>query len=404
MTEDRNDNPDIYWDPFDFAIDDNPFAAWSALRERAPVYYNEKFDFYALSRYADVQLAFGDPKTFSNRRGTVYELIKGPDAVLEMMRNMLLEDPPVHTRQRALLSRTFTRRRVGDLEPVVSQLCTGFLDDVAGSAEFDLVEDLGSKIPMMVIGALLGVPESDREYIRDCANRGIALEDEDDTDFNTAPYMLLSEYFADLVAMRKKSPRDDIVSELVHVEMPSENGPVRLSEHEVRMYLVLLAAAGNETVARTVGWAGKVLADHPDQRALIAGSPDMIPNAVEEILRYEPTSPVQGRVAQRDLELHGVGIPEGSTVLLINGSANRDESVFPRADQFDPARKCDQHLAFSHGIHFCLGAALARLELRVILGQLLERHPTWEVDLARAEKARTSSLRGYRRLPILVAC
>jgi cytochrome P450 len=191
------------------------------------------------------------------------------------------------------------------------------------------------------------------------------------------------------------------MTELLQAEFEDATGTRRrLSRAEVLGFVGLLAGAGNETTTRLIGWTGKLLAEHPDQRSLLVERPERIPNAIEEILRFESPSPVQARYVTRDVELHGRVVPAGGVMLLLNGSANRDEREFPDGDRFDVQRKIDHHLAFGHGIHFCLGAALARLEGRVALEEVLKRFPSWEVDWENAKQARTSTVRGWERLPV----
>jgi cytochrome P450 len=380
----------LYWDPIDTTIDASPYAIWRRLRDEAPVYRNERYDFWALSRYADVAAAHRDPATFLSSHGTVLEIMT-PNPVPSGL--MIFQDPPEHTRLRALVSRAFTPRRVSQLEDHIRELCEALLAPWVAGAEFDFVEDFGATLPSMVICELLGVPPSDRAWVKDRIDStfhiepGVGMVNQ----VSFAARIELDGYLTDLLRRRAESPGDDLLSGLTQAD---------LTLRESADFANLLVSAGTETVARLLGWAAVVLDEHPDQRAELAADPSLIPNAVEELLRYEAPSPVQGRWTSRAVELHGTEIPEGSKVLLLTGSAGRDERAFPDPDRFDVRRRFDHHLSFGFGIHFCLGAALARLEGRVALEEALRRHPTWEVDRARAVRLHTSTVRGWARVPV----
>ena len=392
---------DVYYDPYDYAIDRDPHPVWRRLRDEQPLYYNEKFDFYAVSRYADVRDMSADWRTYSSASGSVIELIDHPE-VLEMMRNMLFEDPPIHDLHRAILARSFTPRRINDLEPGIRAVCNEYLDEFDGADRFDFVRGYGARIPMVVIGMLLGIPEEDRQHVRDLADATVH-RDEGQTDQDPAAQLALLGYFHSLIGERRAHPRDDLITELVQAEVPDAGGATRtLSDQELQQYISLIAAAGNETVANLMGWAGVVLARHPDQRRILVDEPAVIPNAIEELLRFEAPSPIQARVVMDDREVHGRTVPKGSKMVLLTGSAGRDDRAFAEPDRFDVRRRFDNHVSFGHGIHFCLGAALARLEGRVGLEELLRRHPAWEVDEEAAEMIHTSTVRGWATLPVTV--
>jgi cytochrome P450 len=272
-----------------------------------------------------------------------------------------------------------------------------------GSGGFDFIADLGAQMPMRTIGMLLGIPEDEQEAIRDRLDEGMNLTA---TDGSPREEGLLgpgyTEAFEDLVDHRTQHPGDDLMSELIHTEFEDHTGVVRtLSREEVLGYVGLLAGAGNETTTRLIGWTGKVLAEHPDQRRELVADRELIPNAIEELLRYEAPSPVQARYVTKDVEHHGQTVPAGSIMLLLNASANRDERQFEDPDRFDIHRRIGHHLTFGYGIHFCLGSHLARLEGRVALDEVLKRFPEWDVDWDHAVQARTSTVRGWERLPVL---
>ena len=391
---------DVYWDPYDTEIDSDPYDIWRRLRDEQPVYRNERLDFYALSRYADVEAAHRDPATFSSRHGTVLEMMKEDPLPTGMM---IFLDPPDHTRLRALVSRAFTPRRVTHLEGRIRELCDGFLDRWEDDETFDFVQDFGAPLPALVIASLLGIPESDQQWAREKIDTTFHLDDEKGmiNDISLAAMIELHEYLEAQIEERRKTPRDDMLTDLVNAELTDADGTDRhLTVPEAADFADLIISAGTETVARLLGWAAILLDRHPDQRADLAANPDVIPNAVEELLRYEAPSPVQGRWTTREVELHGQTIPVDSKVLLLTGSAGCDERKYPNGERFDVRRTFDHHVSFGYGIHFCLGASLARLEGRVALEEVLRRRPEWTVDHDAAVRLHTSTVRGWVNVPV----
>jgi cytochrome P450 len=393
---------DVYYDPYDPVIDADPYPVWRRLRDEAPLYYNERYDFWALSRFDDVERALIDWETYRSGRGTILELVKSGAEIPSGL--ILFEDPPIHDIHRSLLARVFTPRRVSALEPKVREFCARCLDPFVGEAGFDFVADLGVPVPMWTIGMLLGIPESDQLAIRERLDEGLRLRDDNAPAIDhRKPGAFNTELFADYIDWRARHPSDDLMTDLLNVTFEDETGTVRkLTREEVLTYVMLLAGAGNETTTRLIGWTGKLLAEHPDQRREIVNDRSLVHRAIEEILRYEAPSPVQARYVARDVEHYGRTVPEGSVMLLINGSANRDERRFPDPDRFDIHRTIGHHLSFGYGLHFCLGAALARLEGRVALDEVLNRFPDWEVDWANARRAHTSTVRGWESLPVAI--
>jgi cytochrome P450 len=388
-----------YYDPYDFEIDADPYPIWKRLRDEHPLYVNEKYDFFALSRFADVEAASKDWRTYSSARGTVLELLK---AEIEIPPgSIIFEDPPDHDLHRGLLSRVFTPRRMAEIEPKVREFCARALDPKVGTGGFDFIADLGKQMPMRTIGMLLGIPEEDQEAVRDRSDASLRLEDGSampTPNFDAAD----TSVFEDYLDWRVDHPSDDVMTELLQGEYEDLDGERKhLTREQVLGFIGLLASAGNETTTRLIGWTGKVLAEHPEQRAELVEDRSLVPNAIEELLRYEPPSPVQARYVTKDVEHHGTTVPEGSAILLLTASANRDERQFADADRFDIHRQIDHHLSFGFGPHFCLGAALARLEGRVALDEVLNRFPEWEVDADNAVQARTSTVRGWEALPVL---
>ena len=388
---------DVYYDPYDVEIDRDPYPVFRRLREEAPLYYNEPHDFFAVSRYEDVERGLVERDTFISGRGGILELIK---ANIEMPPGVVIfEDPPTHTIHRSLMSRVFTPRKVAALEPKIRELCAQCLDPFVGADGFDLVTDLGAQMPMRVIGMLLGVPEADQQAIRDRVDRN--LRTEAGQPMQVSEGFVDGEQFAEYVDWRAEHPSDDIMTDLLNAEFEDETGTVRrLRRDELLTYITVVSGAGNETTTRLIGWAGKVLADHPDQRRELAADASLIPGAIEELLRFEPPAPYVGRYVAKDTEVQGQPLPAGSALLCLIGSANRDDRKHPDGDSFDIHRSSGGHLTFGFGPHFCLGAALARLEGRVALEEVLKRFPEWDVDLAGAHLAPTSTVRGWETLPV----
>jgi cytochrome P450 len=391
---------EIYYDPYDFEIDTDPHPVWRRMRDEAPLYRNDRYEFWALSRYEDVAAGLVDWRTYSSARGTVLDFIR--NGVKFPPGNVLFEDPPLHDAHRALLARLFTPRRIAELEPQVRAFCARSLDPLVGGDRIDFIRDLGAQMPMRVIGMLLGIPEDDQEALRDGYDTGLDLESGKEPSANDRLAFAMGR-FAEYIEWRRKHPSDDLMTELLKARFVDDEGTERtLRDDELLGYVGLLAGAGNETTTRLIGWTAWLLDRFPDQRRAVVEDRRLVANAVEEILRYEAPSPVQARYVMRDVELYGTTVPEGSTMLLLNGAANRDEREFEDADRLDVRREKVHHLSFGHGIHFCLGASLARLEGCVALDELLARWPEWEIDRDAAVMAHTSSVRGWKSLPAKV--
>ena len=393
------DVSEVSYDPYDRAIDADPYPTWRRLRDEAPLYRNERFGFWALSRFQDVLDASADAETYSSARGTVLEMM-GKELPVPMM---IFMDPPEHDRLRALVSRAFTPRRIAGLEPAIREIVRGYLDAQVGGSGFDFVADFGAKVPMMVISSMLGVPAEDREQIREWTDAMLHREPgEVDPMPRIGPIIgQLAGTFMRYVSERRARPTDDMMTDLLQAEIEDATGAKRrLSDAELLAFIMLISGAGNETVARLLGFAGATLARFPREREKLVARPGLIPNAVEELLRYEAPSPVQGRTLTRDADWYGVRVPAGSVILLLTGSAGRDERQYPDPDRFDVEREVGRHLSLGYGTHFCLGASLARLEARVALEEVLARFPRWDVDWSGALRVTTSTVRGFARLPI----
>ena len=387
---------DLYYDPYDPGIYADPYPVYRRLRDEAPLYYNQRYDFYALSRYADVERGLVDRETFISSRGAVLDMIK---AGIELPPGTLnFEDPPVHTARRGLLSRVFTPKKMNRLESQIRALCATCLDPLVGAGRIDFIADLGEQVPMRVIGMLLGIPEQDQEFVRRYVDEGLRTEPGRPMEY--PPGFFSGEIFADYIDWRAEHPSDDLMTELLQAEFEDADGTVRrLARSEVLSYVNVLAAAGAETTARLIGWAAKLLAEHPDQRRQLVEDRSLVPQAIEEVLRFEPPAPQIARYVARDVELYGRMVPAGSAMLFLVGAANRDELRFLEGERFDIHRRPASHLAFGYGIHFCLGAPLARLEARVALEEVLKRFPAWDIDWADAKLATTTTVRGWEKLP-----
>jgi cytochrome P450 len=390
---------ELYYDPFDFDIDDNPYPAWKRLRDETPLYYNEKYKFYALSRYEDVARELPNWEAYRSGRGTTMDIITSgvevPSGVI------LFEDPPLHDLHRRLLSRVFTPRRMEAIEPLTRQFCERALDRLVGSERFDFIGDLGAQIPMRTIGYLLGIPEQGQELIRNNTNAAIELKDGSSFVVTEDTFEQAYQLFADYIDWRADHPSEDLMTQLLNAEIDEDGERRRLTRTEVLTYTSMVAGAGNETTTRLIGFIGALLSDHPDQRREIVADRSLIPGAIEEVLRYEAPSPVQARYVAHEVECRGQTIPEGSIMLLLNGSANRDERHFADGERFDIHRR-GAHLSFGQGLHFCLGSALARMQARVALEEVLKRWSDWQVDYENAAMAHTASVRGWAKLPAVM--
>ncbi|MFC4907261.1 cytochrome P450 [Actinomadura gamaensis] len=374
----------------------DPYRAYARLREKAPVYRDDECDFWALSRHADVSVAFRDAETFSSRNGNMLDpLLWGPDAAA--FASISAIDPPRHTLVRGLVSRAFTRARLARLEPRIAEIANGHLDRALDGGEFDLVAEFTSRLPVDVIGELIGVPAADRAEIwrLECT----LVDREDETDAAAAErarsMAVLTRYFADLVVERRRNPRDDLASEVV----AAADADGTVTESEVLALLLVLVLAGGETTSGLIANAVDAVWRFPEARdAAYAG----IDGWVEETLRFEPPFQFAGRTLTRDLTLHGVEIPEGERVLLLLASANRDGEVFDDPDRFDPTRDTSAKVTFGSGHHHCVGAQLARLEARVALREFSRRVADYEIDGAQAQRAGAAQFRDFTYLPIRV--
>jgi len=391
------------YDPYSYEIDEDPYPTYRWMRDEAPLYHHERLDFYALTRFEDNLQAFIDKDAYTSTWATSLEFMEEPHPESGMM---IWMDPPAHNRYRGLVSRAFTPRRIAELEPRIRAIAAGHLDALVGRERFDVVKEFTARLPMDVISELLGLPEADRRWVQEGSNAILHREPGSPLPppETLAKTQEVLAYFDEQVAERRRAPRDDMMTHLTQVEWEDEDGTVsRLSDADIRSFLMLLGTAGNETVTKLLATAYHELGRHPDQRALLVADPGLARNAVEELLRFDPPSQYQGRVTTRDLEIHGEIVPKHSRVLLINGASGRDERRFADPDRFDVRREIDVHLGLGYGRHLCLGASLARLESRIAIEELLARFPVYEVPDDGIERMHSSNVRGLSGLVLVPA-
>lgn len=385
-------NDPVVYDPYAYAIHEDPYPTYKRLRDEAPAYYNSERGFWALSRYHDIYEAMHDWQTFSSAGGVALEGSgKAPPMIIAM-------DPPRQMKLRRLVSTVFTPRRVAQTEPQIRALTLKHLLPLLERRELDFIQEFAGKLPMDVISTMLGVPDGDQDMLRGWSDTLLHREPGQP---NVTPAGMeaagnLVRYFAGELQRRRKQPGDDFISNLLAAEI--DGG--RLADDEVLGFCFLLIIAGNETTTKMLGNAAYLLWKHPEQRTLLVREPRRIADAVEEVVRFDNSTQMLARVLTRDVSLHGKTMPEGQRVILLLGSGNRDERAIERPDDFDITRATLQHLGFGFGIHVCLGASLARLEGRVALEEVLARIPNYEIDEAGIERVHSPNVRGYARVPM----
>lgn len=391
----------LRYDPYDYRIHEDPYPTYARLRAEAPLYHNEERGFWALSRHEDVTAGFRNTSELSSRFGVSLDpAAYGPDAYKVM--SFLAMDPPLHTRTRALVSKGFTPRRVAALEPNIRRLAEEHLESTIDrtGGDFDFVSDFAGRLPMDVISEMLGVPTADRVRLRRLADLLVHRDDgvADVPPAGVEAAVELITYFSSLIGDRRARSRDDLTSALTGAEIEGD----RLTDDEIISILVLMVVAGNETTTKMLANAWYWAWRFPDVKTRVLRRPTDASRWVEETVRYDNSTQMLARVATGGLRSHGRAVPDGSPVLLLIGSANRDAAMFPDADVYDPYRDTSKLISFGSGRHFCLGAPLARLEGRIALETLAARVADYEIDEVRAERVHSINVRGFARLPTLV--
>jgi len=392
--------PELGYNPYSFAVHDDPYDTYRRLRDEAPAFWNPELRFWALSRFTDVLEGFRDFETYSSAGGIALENRRPIGQAMPDFQQMIELDPPEHTAFRSLVSRVFTGRRVADMEDEIRQIFDGYLDAVIARGSCDLVDDITSPYPMDVICSVLGVPEADRAGLRAHADRILIREDGSmaiPQEAADGMFGVLGYFIDDLPRRRVGEGSPGLVADLLDLEVDGR----ALSEQELLGFCVLFVIAGHETTTKMVANSIEILSRHPDQRDRLVAEPTLIPGAVEEVLRFHNSTQYMHRTVTRDLELHGEQLHAGDSVLLLIGAANHDEREFgPTAEEFDITRRPDRHLAFGYGAHFCLGAALARMEGKVALEQIHRRIPDYVVDQDAKVRFHSSNVTGWTHLPI----
>ena len=384
----------LVYNPYASENIENPYPIFKRLRDEAPVYHNPEMKFWTLSRYDDVCAAHRDPKRFISGEGITIEAREKNRPLL------ILRDPPDHSWHKALVTKVFTPGRMGALEPFIRETAIDLLEAIKGKEEVDFVHDFTVELPLSVIGEMLDIPRENRREMHERINSSVARGA--DMDAAAAHQARIDQhlFFRNLVLHRRSTPRDDVIMLLMNTEVTDDNGATRrLSDDEIALHFTELAAAGHETVAKAI--ANGLLAMHrfPEQRKKLQADPSLIPAAVEELLRYDPPSQMQGRTTSEDITLHGVTIPKGERVMLLTGSATTDERAFDNPDVYDVERNLDQRsIYFGFGIHKCLGIHLARLEMKIALEELFTRYPDYEIFPEHSKRVGLTNLRGVTNL------
>lgn len=394
----------IEFDPFSDTFFDNPYDTYTYLRDEAPVYFNEKYGFYALSRYADVVAAHADPGRLVSSYGVTLELLLQKRPMKTNM--MIVMDPPKHTRQRRLVSQAFSRKAIGSLEQMVSDVIDGLLDGLVGRRSFDIVAEFAALFPVEVISSILGVPEGERQQVRLWVDTFLHRDEgnPNTTEEGMEASLHMAGYFLNLARATRSEPDGLLISKLLDVALEGDDGTEQhLSDEDVAAFAVLIAGAGSETVTKLIG-SGVVLFDeHPDQWDMVLADISAVPSAVEEVLRMHPPSQYQGRFAVEDFTVDSGTIPAQSPVILLTGSATRDPREYERPNEFDITRGGRTTLAFGYGVHGCLGAWLARLESRLAFEGIRKRWPRLSVQRDGLERVNMSNVAGYSRVPVSVS-
>jgi cytochrome P450 len=396
-------NAPLEFDPFSDEYFNGPYDLYKRMRDDSPVYFNEKYRFWALFRYHDILPAHKDWQTFSSAHGVDLSTLNTDPEMIKMYRSLIMMDPPDHDRFRALVSRVFTPRAVGALEPMVREVIVSFLEPFDDADSFDAVHDFSAPFPVEIISRMLGVPEDERQQIRHWLDIGLHREpgQMDPTPEGIQAQMDSGLYWFNLTEEKRKNPGDDMISRLTQVEIDRGDGEMtRLDNAEIAGFAGLLGGAGAETVTKLVGNAVYLFHKNPGEYRKVIDDPTKIPSAVEEILRYYPPSQYQGRFSVQESTYSGVTIPAGFPTILITGLGMRDERFYDKPDVFNVDRTPSLQLGLGYGIHSCLGAALARMESRIAVEELSKRWPDYEIDEAGLARVQMSNVAGYSNVPV----
>jgi len=395
----------LEFDPFSDVFFNDPYPTYRRLRDEAPVYHNEKYGFYALTRHQDVADALKNHEVFSSSRGVELSMMTSDEPVPPLI---IMMDPPDHNRMRVLVSRVFTPRAVQALEPMVREVITEFFDQALAKdgTSFDVVHDFSALFPVEIITRMLGVPQEHRQNIRLWLDKSLHREPGQIgiSDEGMAAGIESGLLYYNLIVEKRKNPGDDMISRLIAAEIQRDDGTTtQLDDVEIAGFASLLGGAGAETVTKLVGNAAVLFADNPEQWQMVLDDPANVPGAVEEILRIHPPAQYIGRYTLSDAELHGTTIPAQSPVLVIAGSASRDERVYENPDTFDIHREQGQNVGFGYGIHSCLGAALARMESRIAIELMRERMPKFEVHREGLRRVNMTNVAGFSHVPVTLS-
>jgi len=385
----------VMFDPYSAQYFADPYPVFKRLRDELPLYHNAERNFWALSRYEDVFAAHRDVARFLSSGGVT---IEGMEAGFPLL---IVKDAPEHSWHKAMVTRVFTPKRMAELEPYIRQRAVELLEAAGLRPEFDFVKEFSVLLPLDVISRLLDIPEEYRDEYHHCVNDSLARGDGADATRAAAALQRVLEIFMTLIEERRAKRRDDVITMLMETEVKDEAGDMRrLEDYEVAFRFMEMGAAGHETAAKAIANGAMAFMRFPEQKKLLRQNPALFPKAVQEILRIEPPSQLQGRTTAVDVTLHGVTIPKGQKVMLLTGSACRDERAFQDPDRFDITREPDpRSLFFGFGVHKCLGMHLATLEIRIAFEELLRRYPDFNVDPAGAEYPVMSNVRGPSTLP-----
>ena len=401
------DSRSVDFDPFSEDFFNGAYETYRRLRDEAPIYYNAKWDFWALSRYDDVATANKDHETFSSAKGATLDMVKAHRDAIDVPKVIISMDPPEHQKMRRLVSSVFTPRAIGALEDMVRDKVYERINALNPDS-FDVVADFSALFPNEVITTMLGVPKQDRDQIRHWLD--LLLERRPGEIATTRSGYEASVktglYYYDLVQQRRAHPEGDMISRLIETEVERDGLVDKLTDVDITGFATMLGGAGAETVTKLIGNAMVAFADFPEQWRMLHADRSKIPAAIEELLRYEPPSQYQVRTATREVTYYGNAIPAGSAVLLVTGAATRDERMFTDPDRLniDRERKMGFNLAFGYGVHSCLGAALARMESRIALDALLDLLPEYEVDREGLRRVAMSNVTGWSNVPVRRVC